>query len=47
MKKRQGKLREATKELIAELDDVITLKEKELGQLKYEKSLLEKKLIEE
>jgi hypothetical protein len=47
MKKRQGKLRDATEALIEELEDVITIKERDLSQLRYEKSLLEKKLLED
>jgi hypothetical protein len=47
MKKRQGALREATKELISNLVDTIDIKEKELAALKYEKGLLEKKLLED
>jgi hypothetical protein len=46
-KKRQGALREATKDLLFELDNAIELKEKELAALKSEKLLLEKKLMED
>jgi len=47
MKRRRGQLLDATKELISALDEEIANTEKKLVELKRERTLLEKKVLED